>query len=247
MYCSKCGKQIADDVKFCSYCGSSVNGQTGASVKTSSNQVASLLQEKKWTLWGAVLGCIVSLFLLGAEMFEITYTAFWSNTESFTMFGDKAFFKFLFIVGYIVAAGVMVLPMIREEEWTDWNFWPAVGLPVVSLIVLFFVIIVMKSKVSSDELMEAIKATVKVSTKGWVFILSNIATCVLAFKAGSDIGEMQEAAHKAEVSAVWQKQVCWCARCGEEISLDGACPKCGSTSRIFSKKDRDRMFGEKNQ
>ena len=26
MFCSKCGKQIADDVKFCPYCGNAVNG-----------------------------------------------------------------------------------------------------------------------------------------------------------------------------------------------------------------------------
>ena len=41
MFCSKCGKQIDDDAKFCEYCGAVINDQTVSSEKSEQSGITS--------------------------------------------------------------------------------------------------------------------------------------------------------------------------------------------------------------
>lgn len=53
MYCVKCGKQVADDAKFCLHCGAKQNQETQQTQENSSDQVCNTIKQ-----WG-----IVSLFI----------------------------------------------------------------------------------------------------------------------------------------------------------------------------------------
>ena len=45
MFCSKCGKQIADDVKFCPYCGNSVNGAPRSGIDNATEKAKNFFAE----------------------------------------------------------------------------------------------------------------------------------------------------------------------------------------------------------
>ncbi|MBQ7344372.1 MAG: zinc ribbon domain-containing protein [Clostridia bacterium] len=60
MFCKNCGKEIADDSKFCNFCGSEQQSTTSISEKTSSTE-----EEKSSTpLWGIFFGCLIFIFII---------------------------------------------------------------------------------------------------------------------------------------------------------------------------------------
>ena len=61
MYCSNCGKEITEDIKFCYNCGNSVNEQQV------SNKKGKNKNEQTSLVWGII--CIVSAFFLNIICF----------------------------------------------------------------------------------------------------------------------------------------------------------------------------------
>lgn len=251
MFCSKCGKELSNNAQFCSNCGAKVSGEK-RSIDLSNisldgfigvNEVSGTikrgletLKHCKWMFLGTILGLIISLFFLGAEMFEVTYKTFWTNTESFTMFEDKAFLKVLFILAYIVSAGMLLLPLVTGKNWYNWNVYPALCVPAAAVVVLIFTMLGAKNGVDSSDVMQVVNATVKLSANGWLFIIINAVTIFLSIKVGLAIGEVQEARPAVEMEEEKAPvQIYWCAMCGEEGPFEDGCTKCGSHSKVYFK------------
>lgn len=252
MYCVKCGKEIPDDAQFCSECGTKVGGGkrgydfsgidlSGLKKVVEAKQLKEIkrgmeiVESCKWFFFASIIGLIISLFFLGTEMFEVTIEAFWTHTETFTMFEGKDFLKVLFIFGYIAAAVILIFPLITGKDWELGNFYLALGVPVLAVLVLLFVMISAKNGMAGNELLEAVDAKVKVSANGWLFIIINALTACFVIKSNLVIAEAQENRQKEgnEAETVPGPPY-WCAMCGEEGPYENEiCPKCGSKSKRF--------------
>lgn len=243
MFCSKCGKEIPDEARFCTGCGAQVGGErknlTISEFRLDGlKKRIDLLGNCKVYFFGGILGLIISIFFLGAEMFEVSYQLWSTHTESFTMFEDKAFFKVLFILAYIVTAGILLMPLITGKEWEDWNFHPAFWVPIAAVVVLLLTMVTAKNGIKSDELMQVVDAKVKLSANGWLFIIINAVTALLVVKSGLAVAEAQDARQTQEEKKNSEKFVpYWCGECEAEgpFANDGACPRCGSKTKKFFK------------
>lgn len=254
MFCVKCGKELPDDAQFCSGCGTKVGGEKrtveipkldiGALKEKAEKRKTKGLEEGmkilescKWFFFGGIVALIVAMFFLGAEMFEVNYQLLWSDrTETFTMFNDRNFFKVLFIFGYLLAAGMLLYPLFAGKIWKLDHFYLALGMPVLSILVLIFVMIAAKNKMADDSLMQAVDAAVTLSTSGWLFIIINLLAVGLLVKANLSIAEVEENMPEEEAEKVPEKPY-WCAMCGEEGPFEDGCTKCGSHSKVFFKDD----------
>ncbi|MBR2498482.1 MAG: zinc-ribbon domain-containing protein [Clostridia bacterium] len=58
MFCTKCGKEIDDDARFCSNCGSSTGYQNSQEFYQNKPQVSS---EDKTSFWWALLGFLIPI------------------------------------------------------------------------------------------------------------------------------------------------------------------------------------------
>lgn len=255
MYCTRCGREIPAGAKYCTGCGTQVRREkryvaTGDSAFGKIRENASVLKDCSMMFVGTILGLIVCIFFLNAEMFKVTFELFSrTQTETFTMFQDKDFFKALFILAYIAAAILMLAPLLTGKEWQTWNAWPSLIIPVLAVVVLAFVAASAKGNVSDDEMvqymMEAMDVKVKLATGGWLFIGVNVFTVVTGYMTAKAIGGAQDLqeqlreAGKQENRTVEQDTRYWCAICGEEGPFNDCCTKCGSRSKVFFKNETE--------
>ena len=106
-YCSHCGKQIADDVAFCPYCGSNVVGDTYAPVqpvKSSSGNETLRLVAKIFMLISTILMGICIFPLAWAIPMTVTY---WRKVEDHEPVSTG--FKVCSLLFVSVVAGVLML------------------------------------------------------------------------------------------------------------------------------------------
>lgn len=254
MFCYKCGKEIPDDASFCSGCGTRQDaGKKSFSFESihSGNVKISLPEKKVFSgrldilggckpyFFCAVAGLVLALFFLGAQMFEVTFEFMSTRVERFSMFEDREFLKFLFIVAYLLSAVLMLVPFATKKEWETWNVYPAICVPIISVVVLMFIMISAKNRMADSWMMEAVKAKATLSAGGWFFVLISVVTAVCAVKSALSIGEAQErmVSEKAELAVDVESQPpYWCMQCGEEGPFEGdCCPKCGTKSKRYFK------------
>ena len=253
MFCYKCGKEIPDDASFCSACGTRIGGtekegllkqlgiekpQITLPDMENIKRGANVLKDSKIYFIATLAGILLALLLLGGEMFEVTFEFLSTRVERFTMFEDRGFLKFLFVVGFLLSAALMLVPFATGKAWKEWNMYPAVAVSAVAVIALFVIMISVKEQMSDSWLMEAVEAKASLTAGGWCFLLANIVVVVCTMKSAFSIGEIQEKAvdHSDEAQAAIEdsQPPYWCYNCGEEGPFEGdACPKCGMKSKRY--------------
>lgn len=64
MFCSKCGKAIADDSQFCQYCGNTIRGENlGNESELNSNNINPVEQKRKYNVM-CIVGFVIALVSL---------------------------------------------------------------------------------------------------------------------------------------------------------------------------------------
>lgn len=250
MFCYKCGKEIPDDASFCSGCGTkqemgrkafsfenihSGNVKIPLPEKRVFSEGMNILEKCKAYYFCAVAGLVLALFFLGAQMFEVTFEFMSTRVERFSMFEERAFLKFLFVVAYLLSAILMLVPLATKKKWETWNMYPAIAVPVISVVILLLIMMSAKNQMADSWMMEAVEAKATLSAGGWFFVLINVATTACAVKSALSIGEVQEKMGNEKPEDIVDSQPpYWCMNCGEEGPFEGdACPKCGMKSKRY--------------
>lgn len=110
MYCKHCGKEIADDSKFCQYCG---NQQV--------SQQKGMLSKPFWVIY--LVWAIANLYLLMGEKFNDASRYFYPFTTQYSLFGsirchswDKDYYDFSEFIVY-----VFILPTVLYVIYKRYN------------------------------------------------------------------------------------------------------------------------------
>lgn len=99
MYCKHCGKEIADDSKFCQYCGGKIDDIISPSQdkilkenlegKTTNDNNSKNSSTNKWLKWGVIYAIYVVLnilLLVSGNDSPISNEYFWPFGDSHSMF-----------------------------------------------------------------------------------------------------------------------------------------------------------------
>lgn len=120
MYCKHCGKEIADDSKFCQYCGGK-QGEITSNDETNTSSSANFVKEKKssksffsdkigWLIGYGVYVCINILLLIGGDSSPIANKYFWPFGDSHLMYHEPFNLTNYDITEFIVY--VAIIPLI---------------------------------------------------------------------------------------------------------------------------------------
>lgn len=249
MFCWKCGKEIPDDASFCSSCGSKQemtrkafsfenihfnNVRVSLPEKKQIGRIADRLGDAKIYFFSTIAGLVLALFLLGGEMFEVTFEFLSTRVERFTMFEDRNFLKFLCVVGYLLAVALLMLPLFAGKEWTGWNIYPAMGVPVFTVLVLLLIMVSAKNQMADSWMMDAVDAKASLTTGGWFLMLISAVTVFCAIKTGQALPDALEIEEEQEAQDT--RPPYWCAMCDAEGPFENdCCPQCGSKSKKYFK------------
>lgn len=232
MYCSKCGKEIRDGDIYCGVCGTKVNSEHAANTISGPGPTAKrdIIMERLGKVGEdmkvyllCVLLPILSMLFMGNNMFEVSYDLFgYSNTLEYTMFEGKDFIKIIFYIGYIVAAGMLVLPLIQDTKWELKHFAVGIGMPIASAILFAVSLFSVKNEVATGQyasVMSAIDVKVAISINAWLFLIISAVMALMTYKAYVDMTNTQERKAREE----------WKPEESIEVMRDDMvkCPKCG--------------------
>lgn len=195
MYCKQCGKELRDDEMFCSSCGTKAGEVKKTTfempdaerLKNSVDVFKSRLNdlgENKVTYLTGICLLLVSAFLLTKEMFAVSYTVFYTNSYTYTMFENKEVLGTLFVVAYLAAVVTMLVPLLLNKEWKRNDFTLGKYVPVASLLWLLIVILAVYDEVAGELneykiLLDAVDLKVKLTSNAWVLIIIWIVTFCL--------------------------------------------------------------------
>lgn len=248
MFCWKCGKEIPDDASFCSGCGTkqemgrkafTFENIHSGNVKISlpeRNQVAKCMNRlgaSKVYFFSVITGLVLALLFLNGEMFEVTFEFLSTRVERFTMFDGRDFLKFVCVAGHLLSVVVLLFPVVTGKQWKGWNLYPAVVVPVFSVLSLLIIMASAKNQMADSWMMEAVEAKASLTTGGWFFLLISVATVFLAIKTVRVLSDIQEI--ETEDREIQDTQPpYWCAMCEMEGPFENEiCPKCGSKSKKY--------------
>lgn len=249
MFCYKCGKEIPDDASFCSACGSKqeMTRKAFSFENIHLNNVGVALPEKKQIdrmvdrlgdakiyFFGTIVCLVLALFLLGGEVFEVTFEFLSTRVERFTMFEDRNFLKFVCVAGYLLSIVLFAIPLLAGKEWAGWNIYPAMGVPVFAVLVLLLVMASAKNQMADSWMMDAVDAKATLTTGGWFFLLLNSVAVFCAIKTERALPDVLEIEEEQETQDIHPPY--WCAMCDAEGPFENdCCPKCGSKSKKYFK------------
>lgn len=247
MFCWKCGKELPEEAKFCPGCGAQINGEK----RTISAEIIAphtdnikrglgALKDCKGLFLGTIAGIIMALFFLGGEMFEVTFEFFTTFSERFTMFEENESLKTVFILAHIAVLTLMVMPLLTGKTWGSFHLYPAAVIPLINVVVFFIIMLSVKEQMAESMMMDAVQAKVALTANGWLFLLVNIATELLAINTKNVLVEEQKEAREKEIKEEAEEEepverAYRCAFCDMEGPYEGDCPRCGSASKRYIK------------
>lgn len=214
MYCSNCGKELQNGESFCSNCGTKAGAiKSGGFDFSKAENIQKAIEQIKDRLNGlgdhkkaylsSICLLIISAFLVTKEMFQVSYTVFYTNTSTYTMFEDNEVLGTLFVLAFLAAAVAMLLPLLLNREWKTSDFALGKYVPLASLVWLFIVIIVAINKVSDEMgeyqgLLDAVDLSFKFTSNAWFFMIISVCAALFAFIAAKVISseEVSEAKFK---------------------------------------------------
>lgn len=250
MFCWKCGKELPDGAKFCFYCGERTvesrqeNGENSVKVEDGLQKVSNgstfgerldLLKDYKGTFWGAVACLLVSLLLLGGEMFEITYQLFSEHSVRLTMFDGRETLKLILILANLIVIALMLAPLVTGKNYERYNLVPAVIISIANVLILLIIMMYAKEQMNESLMMDAVRAKASLTGNGWVFLIANCAAILLALNVENVVPktvsqETPDAENEDNANRPYR-----CAFCDLEGPYEGDCPRCGSVSKKYIK------------
>ena len=105
----------------------------------------------------------------------------------FHFFEDKKLLEFFVTLGYIAAAAAILLPLFLKRDWENGNFLLGMIMPILALVIFGIMIVAALKKLDSEDLLNAVDATVSLTTNAWVFLILNVAAEALVIKARKDV------------------------------------------------------------
>ena len=186
MFCPICGNELQENEIHCSKCGAKAGSApasqgTDPFLKLKENfcDGLSAIKEIRFSFFGGVLLLIVSAFLLGSEKLKVSYTSFSAISRTFTMFEGHETLKNFLIVGYLIAAAAILLPLLTSKPWKKVNFLLGICIPVVSLV--YFLVTLIQTRSEYGELARAADLSVTLTFSGWIFLLVSLAAAIFAY------------------------------------------------------------------
>ena len=194
MFCPNCGKQLPDDARFCGGCGNQMEaprkepdvkvyypGPEHRVPKAASSSIRlDELKNRNLFFFGSLVTLFVAmLFLFGKQIRAKVSLWGFTEIETFSMFMDHNFWKVLFILLYLGAIAVALLPLIIGGKWKLWNQIPAAGVSGLGVLWLLIVLIAAKVELSNQGFGSGM-AKIGFSFGGVVFLLLNFGTVALS-------------------------------------------------------------------
>lgn len=251
VYCAKCGKEISDSNGYCPYCGT----KSGKAID--SQQITSQVMQRLSTVspkyYLAMLCQMISIFLIGSSMFQISAELFTSYTYEMTMFEGKETWKILFIIGYLVAALAMTPPIFVAGRWKHWNFVPGMVVPIFALIWMFSVLVVSLNSVdlgAYKEFADALDISASLTANAWFFMLISAGGAAFSYLSmnelmhNSNAGKRIQPNRKAKARVVGVASVpMWKVKNGRNIQLTFEMVD-GSKLTLFEKSEYQAQLGD---
>jgi len=193
MFCPNCGRQMPEGARFCAGCGAQIEapktvpawkgpGISGGNVTKTNHPNGRLdeLKNRNLFFFGSLVTLFVAmLFLFGKQIRAKVSLWGFTEIETFSMFMDHNFWKVLFILLYLGAIAVALLPLVIGGKWKLWNQIPAAGVSGLGVLWLLIVLIAAKVELSNQGFGSGM-AKIGFSFGGVVFLLLNFGTIALS-------------------------------------------------------------------
>ena len=193
MFCPNCGKQLPDDARFCGGCGARMEAPKPApdanktpvgikipvpNIPLSGNRMEEL-KKRSLFFFGSLVTLLLALFFLLGNQLKGKVSLFgYTETQNFSMFMDHNFWKVLFILLFLAAIAVALLPLITGGKWKLWNQIPAAAVSALS--VLWLLIVFIAAKIEMRNYGFGSSAKLGLSFAGVMLLLLNFATIALS-------------------------------------------------------------------
>lgn len=193
MFCPNCGKQLPDDAKFCGGCGTRMEAPKPApdankppvgikipvpNIPLSGNRMEEL-KKRSLFFFGSLVTLLLALFFLLGNQLKGKVSLFgYTETQNFSMFMDHNFWKVLFILLFLAAIVVALLPLITGGKWKLWNQIPAAAVSALS--VLWLLIVFVAAKIEMRNYGFGSSAKLGLSFAGVMLLLLDFGTIALS-------------------------------------------------------------------
>lgn len=241
MFCKNCGKELESGENFCSRCGTKAEEKKAIADAHINNALVTglgRLGESKIVFFASVLLQIISVFLLGQIVISANYEIYYyTSSVEITLFEEKEFLKTLFILGYLLAIVLMLLPILTNKRWGTKNFAVGIAMPVLVLILFVATVVLAKKEVVSNEYYELLKNidfSIEITEYGWGLILASVMAGLLTYKACNDVQVEQERYRRekeqnplVEIDMLPEEDIVVCEKCGRKQKKGSAfCESC---------------------
>jgi hypothetical protein len=177
MFCTKCGKEMKDNEIFCTRCGAKREYvHNNGDIVTTHKKLNS---DNKNKFMNEHIIAIVLMFINGIFLFTKTFKIdiLWAS-EGIDIFSlmDKQFLKPIMIIIYILAIIIMIIPLIKKQQFKQIYIIPAEV--VISATLLLFIIVCYIGKKQAEEYYADFSFTVT----GVFLLVVSIVNFILLFK-----------------------------------------------------------------
>jgi hypothetical protein len=137
------------------------------------------LKKRSLFFFGSLVTLLLALFFLLGNQLKGKVSLFgYTETQNFSMFMDHNFWKVLFILLFLAAIVVALLPLITGGKWKLWNQIPAAGVSAVAVLWLLIVLVAARVEMNRQGFGSGM-AKIGFSFGGVVFLLLNLGTIAL--------------------------------------------------------------------
>lgn len=251
MFCQKCGKEVSGSNGYCPNCGAKIEKDTDT--RQINDRVLQKLSTIPKRYYLAILCQIISIFLVGSSMFQVSAKMFTSYTYKITLFEGKDMWKALFIFGYLATVLSMAPPIFVNWSWKRWNFIPGIVMPIAALIWMFSAFIMALNRVDLGaymELADALDISATLTANAWIFMLSSVGGAAFSYLSmkelmhENNVGKRIQPNQKTKAKLVGVASVPMeKARNGRDIQLTFELMD-GSKLTLFEKSEYQAQLGD---
>lgn len=175
MFCAKCGKELGENEKFCSACGT-MAGSSGNSVNQqfSTAGISANMKTAVSELGKSTVFYFVNLGLVFLSFIFLLFNPFtYRSGVTIGMFGGSVFVKVMFILFHLAVLVVLLLPMFIGKKWKYYYILPSSVFSLFSLLWLISSYSFLHSSIG-------MLGSVLLSISGWLYVLLTLGALVLS-------------------------------------------------------------------